>query len=271
MEALRYNQNKTRYDLLEPHAIEQLAKVFTKGAEKYEDRNWEKGMKWSKMLASLKRHLAAFEQGEDYDKESELEHMAHVAWNALGLVTYAKTHPELDDRRHDYLHPKRIGLDIDECIADFTTMYGETVNTTTTPSHWSFCYNITSNFDKWATDGTLNAKYLDINPLLNGADLPFEPACYITHRPISTAITEQWLLKHGFPLKPVYGAKNREDKTKIALAEKLDYFIDDNYNTFVEMNKAGVCCFLMDASHNQKYNVGYKRILNFADFKTRFL
>ena len=40
-EGLRYNQNKLRYDLLEPFAIEQLAKVFTKGAEKYAPHNWE--------------------------------------------------------------------------------------------------------------------------------------------------------------------------------------------------------------------------------------
>src|SRR6187399_1313572 len=57
---LRHNKGKIRYDLLEPFAITELAKVFTKGAEKYADRNWEKGMKWSKMRASLGRHLAAY-------------------------------------------------------------------------------------------------------------------------------------------------------------------------------------------------------------------
>jgi len=35
---LRHNSGKLRYDLLEPFAQEQLAKVFTSGANKYADR-----------------------------------------------------------------------------------------------------------------------------------------------------------------------------------------------------------------------------------------
>lgn len=42
---LRYNSGKTRYDLIEPFALEQLANVFTKGSEKYADHNWLKGLK----------------------------------------------------------------------------------------------------------------------------------------------------------------------------------------------------------------------------------
>lgn len=37
---LRYNNGKLRYDLLEPFALQELVRVFTKGAEKYEDNNW---------------------------------------------------------------------------------------------------------------------------------------------------------------------------------------------------------------------------------------
>lgn len=97
--ALRYNDNKLRYDLLEPHAIQELVKVFTEGAKKYEDNNWlNGGMEYSKMLASLKRHIAAFELGEDYDPETGCHHMAHAAWNALGIVSYAKYFPHNDNR-----------------------------------------------------------------------------------------------------------------------------------------------------------------------------
>lgn len=48
-------------------------------------------------------------------------------------------------------------------------------------------------------------------------------------------------------------------------------FIDDYYKNFVELNSNGVCTFLMSCSWNSKYNVGYKRIKNFQDFKERFL
>lgn len=95
----RFDQGKTRFDLLEPYAVEQLAKVFTAGARKYADNNWlEHPMAWSRIIASLYRHLNTFQQGEDYDKETGLPHAAHVAWNAMALVSYFKHCPEKDDR-----------------------------------------------------------------------------------------------------------------------------------------------------------------------------
>ena len=67
---LRFNQGKTRYDLVPAFAQEQYARVLTRGAEKYAERNWEKGMTWSKVLASLERHLAAIKRGEDYESDA---------------------------------------------------------------------------------------------------------------------------------------------------------------------------------------------------------
>ena len=97
--ALRFNENKLRYDLLEPFAIQELVKVFSEGSKKYEDNNWlNGGMAYSKMLASLKRHIATFELGEDFDKETGCHHMAHAAWTALGIVSYSKYFPNNDDR-----------------------------------------------------------------------------------------------------------------------------------------------------------------------------
>ncbi len=57
-EGLRFNEGKLRYDLVEPFAHEKMVEVLTLGATKYAERNWEKGMKWSIVIASLKRHLA---------------------------------------------------------------------------------------------------------------------------------------------------------------------------------------------------------------------
>lgn len=75
-----------------------IAKVFTMGAEKYDEDNWRKGMNWRKCLASLMRHTNAFNRGEDLDPESGLPHMAHVAVNAMFLLEYMRTNKELDDR-----------------------------------------------------------------------------------------------------------------------------------------------------------------------------
>lgn len=95
---LRFNEGKQRFDLLPPSWPRALVEVLTKGAEKYEDRNWERGMNWSTCYASMMRHIQAWWEGNDIDPESGLPHMAHAAWNALALVEYMTTHPELDDR-----------------------------------------------------------------------------------------------------------------------------------------------------------------------------
>ena len=85
---LRDNAGKDRWDLLPTDAVEQVVKVLTRGAEKYAERNWERGMKWSICQGSMMRHIAKSAKGERIDPETGLPHMAHVACNALFLLTY---------------------------------------------------------------------------------------------------------------------------------------------------------------------------------------
>lgn len=87
-----------RYDLIPADALEELAQVYTMGAQKYAERNWEKGMPWSKCFASLMRHAWSFWKGETHDTESGLHHMSHVAWNAMTLVSYTKRNVGEDNR-----------------------------------------------------------------------------------------------------------------------------------------------------------------------------
>ncbi len=104
--ALRYDTGKLRYDLLPPDAIDSLVAVYTMGAQKYSDRNWEEGMKWSRVVGPLLRHVFAWMSGEDDDTESGLPHMAHAAWNALTLISYSQRKIGKDDRgkKHVLLH-----------------------------------------------------------------------------------------------------------------------------------------------------------------------
>jgi len=143
--AKRFNHGKLRYDLLEPFATKELVKIFTKGSEKYGDKNWLKGMEWSKCLASLKRHIAAFEAGEDIDPELGTYHMANAAWNCLALVSYYKYAPHLDDRDHSYLKNKKIGLDVDDVLADFIGAYCAHFKEPV-PEFWTFNRNIKERF-----------------------------------------------------------------------------------------------------------------------------
>lgn len=87
-----------RYDLIPAVPLNELAKVYGKGASKYADRNWEGGYDWSLSFAALNRHLWAFWNGEDTDPELGTPHMANVAWHAFVLLEFMNTHPELDNR-----------------------------------------------------------------------------------------------------------------------------------------------------------------------------
>jgi hypothetical protein len=96
--SLRYNKGKLPMHLVPPSAIEALAAVLEYGANKYEDRNWEKGAEYSVPYASLMRHLLAFWSGQDKDAESGLPHTYHILMNAAMLVQYEQMDKDLDDR-----------------------------------------------------------------------------------------------------------------------------------------------------------------------------
>jgi len=89
---------EARFGLIPVYPLWTLARVFGRGAQKYKERNWEKGYVWSRTFAALMRHAWAFWAGEDDDTESGLPHMAHVAWHAFVLLEYSRTNREKDDR-----------------------------------------------------------------------------------------------------------------------------------------------------------------------------
>lgn len=76
-------EGKGRFDLITPYALMRLAKWYELGAKKYKDRNWEKGMPWSRYLDSMFRHVVKYMMGD----RSE-DHLAAVAWNAFALMHY---------------------------------------------------------------------------------------------------------------------------------------------------------------------------------------
>lgn len=88
---------KLRFDLLPVRPMEYVAEVFTLGAKTYADRNWEKGLKWSRVYGAALRHLFKWWRGERVDPDGQ-HHLASVVWCALALMEYEYTHPEMDDR-----------------------------------------------------------------------------------------------------------------------------------------------------------------------------
>ena len=94
-----YDEGKPRYDLSPPEAEDALARILGYGADKYEARNWEKGIAWTSLYASTRRHLAQWMKGNDIDPESGHPHLEHALCNIAFLVTYARREQhECDDR-----------------------------------------------------------------------------------------------------------------------------------------------------------------------------
>jgi hypothetical protein len=68
-------------------ALTEVAKVGTFGAAKYTDGGWvhvPDGFR--RYEDAQQRHAASRHMGEEYDKDSNLPHLAHEAWNALAKL-----------------------------------------------------------------------------------------------------------------------------------------------------------------------------------------
>lgn len=98
MSARKDDTGKLRYDLIPPDALRELARVYTIGANKYEARNWEKGMSWGRVFGALMRHAWAFWRGERFDPVDSQHHLSSVAWCALALLSYDLRGIGEDDR-----------------------------------------------------------------------------------------------------------------------------------------------------------------------------
>lgn len=76
-------EDKPRPDLISPWADQREGAWMAKGAKKYSERNWEKGIPISRCLASLRRHLMQYMQGDTSE-----DHMAAVRTNASFILHF---------------------------------------------------------------------------------------------------------------------------------------------------------------------------------------
>lgn len=99
----RKEQTRFRMDLLPWDVIWEDAKLYAVGAQKYEERNWERGYQWSLSFAALIRHALKFWLGESIDPESGCHHLAAVRFHAAALMRFERKYPGLDDRPYGVL------------------------------------------------------------------------------------------------------------------------------------------------------------------------
>lgn len=104
---------KPRIDLISPFANRRLGEWLRLGAVKYAERNWEAGMEISRCVASLHRHLAAYQAGD-----TDEDHMAACMCNASFIMHYEEMikrgvlPKELDDRPNYQSKPTSATFDL---------------------------------------------------------------------------------------------------------------------------------------------------------------
>lgn len=96
-QAKRFNNGKVDYTLLPLDALEAEARVWMMGERKYGRSNWTK--LWGDdtpqvAMASALRHIFAYLNGEEYDPESGIHHLAHVRCNCAMGIRHTKQKEE---------------------------------------------------------------------------------------------------------------------------------------------------------------------------------
>jgi len=159
-----------------------------------------------------------------------------------------------------------IGLDIDGVIADFRGAWHKFYpDLPPNPDTYHFDDKIMQRFDDMREAGILDDFYLSIKPLIKPENLPFEPKCYVTARPVETKVTEKWLAMNGFPQKKVITVPTGTTKVVAMNEAGIEIFIDDYYRNFIELNEAGIFTYLYSATWNTKYDVGELRLNSLND------
>jgi hypothetical protein len=98
MQGIKHDSEKPPMDLLDSHALEQLALVLAFGAKKYARHNWRNGLQYNRLVAAAMRHMTAFNGGEDTDPETGLPHPAHAMCCMMFLTWMMANRQDMDDR-----------------------------------------------------------------------------------------------------------------------------------------------------------------------------
>lgn len=113
-------ENKSRPDLISPYFMMRVGVHLEKGARKYDERNWEKGMSISRCIASLERHLQQYKLGQ-----TDEDHLAAIGCNNMFIIHYeelikrGKLPAELNDMPFYESGPENEKIS-EDCVANIT-------------------------------------------------------------------------------------------------------------------------------------------------------
>ena len=137
----------------------------------------------------------------------------------------------------------RIGLDIDNCIANFDAGY-------------------LSRFKKWPNHDwaiSRNVEHILIKerefwlglPVLRKPD--FTPRLYCSSRVNCKAWTKRAIEVNDLPNSPLYQVPGYHIPKSKYIKGRVDVFIEDSPHQWKSLNLAGIPCLLIDGKNNQEY------------------
>jgi hypothetical protein len=92
----------TRHDLIPPAALREVAAVYGYGELKYpagpDGPNWLHGMPYSWNERAAYDHISQWREGEDFDSEDGVSHLAHAIWHLLTILEFEARGIGEDDR-----------------------------------------------------------------------------------------------------------------------------------------------------------------------------
>lgn len=142
----------------------------------------------------------------------------------------------------------RIGLDIDNCIANFDAGYLSRFKKW--PNHdWAISRNVEHILIK-EREFWLNL------PVLRKPD--FTPKLYCSSRVNNKRWTKQYLKDNEFPNAPLYQIPGYKLSKAPVLKGRVDVFIDDSIKNFEDLNNQGIPCLLIDSPQNRHYKTEYR-------------
>ena len=158
----------------------------------------------------------------------------------------------------------RVIIDIDDTINSWFSYYMKWFDTDNHPNRLQD-HIITKNVYKLRHNKEF---WLNV-PKLRDLETPI--VAYCTKRVNPKSYTKEWLLKNGFPNKPIYQMLYQQGNKARLIKGKCDVFIDDSISNFKKCNESGVFTLLIDAPHNQHFETDLRIYsLNYNEIKEKY-
>ena len=106
--AKKFDSGKPDLSLIPRVALDEEARAFMYGAEKYGRHNFHKGMEVSRLVAAALRHITAYNEGSNVDSESGVSHLGHARACLSMILKQHELCTLIDDRANAVIEAEYI-------------------------------------------------------------------------------------------------------------------------------------------------------------------